>query len=122
MRSPTPAFQVVFAALLALGSLVACQALQPVQPTAREALATGYATVELAANTTARLHAAGLIDDGKRLAVKSRLQAALGALDAGKALLQAQDETQAHQVITAAMQAALTILRELQAAEGRAAP
>ena len=113
---------VLLAAAFAMLALHGCMQYGQAQQPAREALVSAYVAVDLAVTTTERLSAAGKIDAAQRAEIKARLKATLATLDAGKALVQAKDEQQAHQVVTAALQAALAVLEQLKTIEARAAP
>lgn len=84
----------------------------------RESLAAAYATVEIAANTTARLHQAGRITDAERAEIKGELEFVVTELEFART---AMDEAPAgaavsHQVLQA-LHAAQLIAQRLQARE-----
>lgn len=104
-------------ALLILVALAACTPTQRQEPSAREVLALGYTTVQLAAETAHRQHTAGLIDDAQRATTKQRLSGALATLRQAQQLTVDGDETTAATLARGALLVAQEIVAELQRRE-----
>lgn len=103
--------------LLVLVVLAGCATAPRAEPTARELLALGYTTVQLAAETTLRLHEAGVISDAKRAETREQLRSALAELDAATAATVDGREPEALYTARAALLLAQAVVADLRRVE-----
>lgn len=119
VQRPLLGVVLIVVVLMLVGQVAGCAGGRAsLEPWTRETLATGYASLEIAANTAQRLHAAKRITDEQRAQVRAELQFTLQQLDLARAAVQGRAPgTAADHSVLQALHDVQRIVDRLQAME-----